>query len=61
MDMGQRSTELCKEATGREEGATVLVVLRLGQNVPGEQNRWRDGQRVKAQRQERSVTNHQDS
>lgn len=35
MDTDQRNTELCEEATGRDKGAAILVVLRLGLNIPG--------------------------
>lgn len=38
MDTDQRNTEPCEEATGRDKGAAILVVLRLGLNIPGGQD-----------------------
>ena len=46
--------QLWEEATGRDMGATILVVLMLGLSISGRQGRWREGSGVKAQRQERS-------
>lgn len=38
MDTDQRNTEPCEEATGRDKGAAILVVLRLELNIPGGQD-----------------------
>ena len=37
----------CEEARGREKGATILVILRLGLNIPGGQDRGREEESVK--------------
>lgn len=51
----------CEEARGKEKGTTILVILRLGLNIPGGQDRWTEGESAKVHGQERSVTSHQGS
>lgn len=58
---GRGPEKSCEEARGREKGATILVILRLGLNIPGGQDRGREEESVKVHGQERSVTSHQGS
>lgn len=59
--MWTREAQSCEESRGREKGATILVVLRLGLTIPGGQDKRREEESVKVHGQEGSVTSHQGS